>query len=44
MKKLTAKILSFNHTINDRDMRTEAVINKHTNIYPMVSSSENVTS
>ena len=38
---LLAKIMSSSHTRNNRDTRTEAVINKHAGIYPTLSSLEN---
>lgn len=31
---LLTKIMSFTHTMKNRDAKTEAIINKHTNIYP----------
>lgn len=38
---LFTKIISFSHTRNSRDTKTEAVINKHIGIYPTLSSLEN---
>lgn len=37
---LRTKIMSFSHPKNNRDTRTEAVINKHAGIYPTLSSIE----
>lgn len=38
---LFKKIMYFSHTGNNRDAKTEAVINKHTDIYPTLSALEN---